>query len=345
MRMIAKSVALSALVAFLASPLASAMEALPTVAPSPKDNPQTTEKVELGKMLYFDPRLSIDGTISCNSCHNVMSGGDDSRSFSSGVRGQRGGRSAPTVWNAAFLSVQFWDGRAKSLEEQAKGPITNPIEMGMPNHKVAIKRLKAIPGYKVHFKKAFKSSKITIDRVAKAIAAYERTLITPNSPFDRFIKGDKTAMSKKAQKGFETFKKVGCTTCHNGVAFAGPKLAEGTGFFMKFPTHPIAKWDKKYGFTKDTGRFEVTKNEADKFMFRVPTLRNIALTAPYFHNGAVNNLEEAVKIMGEAQLNKKLKSSEVRNIVAFLKALTGEFPQQTMPRLPTHAKSSLVDLQ
>lgn len=323
-----------------------AFEALPEVPPIPKDNPQTAEKVELGKMLYFDPRLSINGTVSCNSCHNVMAGGEDSRSFSAGVKGQLGGRSAPTVWNAAFLSVQFWDGRAKNLEEQAKGPITNPIEMGMPNHDLAVDRLKKIPEYVDRFKKVYGSKKsVNIENVAKSIAAYERTLITPNSPFDRYQKGDKKAMNRKQVKGMELFAKVGCTTCHSGVAFAGPALPEGTGFFMKFPTNPIPDYDKKYAFTKDLGRYDVTQQEADKHMFRVPTLRNIALTAPYFHNGAVNSLEEAVRIMAKSQLNKKLKSSEVKSIVAFLEALTGEFPQQTMPRLPVAVQSSLVELQ
>lgn len=312
----------------------SAQEALPEKPPVPKDNPITKEKVELGKQLYFDPRLSSDGTISCNSCHNVMAGGDDQRPFSAGVSAKLGGRSAPTVWNAAFLSVQFWDGRAKSLEEQAKGPLTNPVEMAMDNHKVVVGRIQQIPGYVSQFKKVFKTKKITIDHVAKAIATYERTLITPNSKFDKYIKGNKKAFNAQEQRGFNTFKEVGCTSCHNGVNFAGPALPEGTGFYMKFPTFANAKIEKQYNFQKDKGRFEVTKKESDMYMFRVPTLRNIAVTAPYFHNGAVKNLDEAVRVMAKLQLNKDLTKKQIQDIVVFLNTLTGEFPEQTMPRLP-----------
>jgi cytochrome c peroxidase len=319
---------------------------LPDQPPIPKDNPQTKDKIELGKMLYFDPRLSSDGTVSCNSCHNVMAGGDDNRAFSAGVKGQRGGRSAPTVFNAAFLSVQFWDGRAATLEDQAKGPITNPIEMGIKSHAVAMERLKKIPGYVQWFRKVFKSkNSLTIDNVAKAIASYERTLITPNSPFDKFIQGDKKAMSSLAQKGYKTFNGVGCVTCHSGPAFAGPTgLPSGTGFYMKFPTFPDTAYDKKYQFTKDQGRFDVTKKKEDRHMFRVPTLRNVALTAPYFHNGSVDTLDEAVRVMGKTQLNKDLSKQQVSEIVAFLnEGLTGQIPPQTMPMLPPTPKTTVVD--
>lgn len=314
--------------------VSNAQEALPDKPPIPKNNPMTKEKIELGKQLYFDPRLSSDGTISCNTCHNVMAGGDDQRALSAGVAGKLGGRSAPTVWNSAFLSVQFWDGRADSLEEQAKGPLTNPVEMAMENHKVVIGRVKQIPGYIDQFKKVFKTKAITIDHVVKAIAAYERTLITPNSRFDKFIKGDKKALTAVEQRGLETFKQVGCTACHNGVNFAGPTLPEGQGFFMKFPTFANAELEKKYGLLKDTGRHDATKKESDMHMFRVPTLRNIAITAPYFHNGSVKNLDEAVRVMGKLQLNQDLSKKQVQDIVAFLNTLTGEFPKQTLPRLP-----------
>ena len=318
--------------------------ALPGRPPIPKNNPQTKKKIELGKMLYFDPRLSVDGTVSCNSCHNVMNGGSDNRSFSSGVNGHRGGRSAGTVFNSAFYSVQFWDGRARSLEEQAKGPLTNPIEMGNPNHDVVIARVKKIPGYVTQFKKVFgKKNPVNIDNLAKAIASYERTLITPNSPFDKFIKGKKKFLSVEARNGYQTFQSVGCVTCHSGPNFAGPMLPEGTGFFMKFPTFPNTDYDKKYNFTKDTGRFEVTKKEQDKYFFRVPTLRNIALTAPYFHNGSVMTLAEAVRVMGKTQLNKDLSEMEVKNLVAFLNSLTGVIPPQSMPTLPATKNTTLVD--
>ena len=312
-------------------------EALPKTPPIPKDNPQSDAKITLGKTLYFDPRLSSTGTISCNSCHNVMLGGDDNRPVSFGVHGKLGPRSAPSVWNAAFLSVQFWDGRAASLEEQAKGPVTNPIEMGMPDWDVVIKRLQAVPDYQPLFKAAFPEEKMPLnaDNAAKAIAAYERTLITPNSPYDRYVQGDKKALTEQQVKGMELVAEVGCLSCHSGANFSGPTTQKmGQGFFMKFPTFAGSKYDVQYELLKDPGRYEVTKKEADKHMWRVPTWRNIALTAPYFHNGAVPTLDEAVKVMAKTQLNKELDDAQVKAIVAFLGGLTGEFPEQTMPRLP-----------
>jgi cytochrome c peroxidase len=322
---------------------ANVVTPLPEKPPEPKNNKITAEKAELGKVLYFDPRLSKNGTISCNTCHNVMAGGVDGRAVSVGIDGQKGGRSAPSVFNAAFISTQFWDGRAKSLEEQAIGPMTNPIEMGMDNHKIVIKRIKDIPGYKALFKKAFGSKKINLDRVAKAIATYERTLVTPNSPFDKFLAGDKKAISKKAQRGWKTAQEVGCLTCHSGSNFSGPWLGEGNGFFMKFPMFPSPKLDKKYEITKDLGRYEVTKKDSDKNFWRVPTWRNIAITAPYFHNGAVATLDEAVRVMAKTQLNKDLSRKQVRDIVAFLETLTGEIPPQTMPTLPPTNGRIIVD--
>lgn len=320
----------------------SAFEALPKAVPTPADNPTTPEKVELGKQLYFDPRLSIDGTVSCNSCHNVMSNGTDSRATSVGIDGQRGGRSAPTVWNAAYLSAQFWDGRAATLEDQAKGPPLNPIEMGMPSKEAVEERLNAIPGYVSQFKKVFGGEKaVSYDNMAKAIAAFERTLITPNSPVDRFVNGDKSALSAEAQKGMKLFEEVGCVACHSGPNYAGPALPVGEGFYQKFPTYP-SDFDAKYKFSDDKGRFEVTKDESDKNMWRVPPLRNVALTAPYFHNGSVKSLHEAVVVMAKTQLNKDLNDSEAKAITTFLEGLTGEFPQITQPRLPDTVGASLV---
>jgi len=320
----------------------AAWEALPVQAPAPANNPQSEAKIELGKMLYFDPRLSQNGVISCNSCHNVMSGGDDNRPHSIGVKDQRGGRGAPTVWNAAFQSVQFWDGRAPSLEEQAKGPVTNPIEMGMADWDTVVKTLKAIPGYAPLFAKAFDNDTVTVDNVVNAIAAYERTLITPNSPFDKYVKGDKTAMTEQQIKGMEAFEKTGCTACHSGANFSGPKMPMGTGFFMKFPTFADNDYAKKYNFAEDLGKYTVTQKEGDKNMWRIPTLRNIALTAPYFHNGTVTTLEEAVKVMAKVQLNKDLSDEQVKDITAFLNALTGEFPKQTMPQLPPTPNQTVI---
>ena len=313
-----------------------AFEPLPKVIPTPQDNPTTQEKIDLGRMLYFDKRLSADNTVSCNTCHDATKFGVDGLPTSKGIKGQFGGRNAPTVFNSAFLSVQFWDGRAPTLEEQAKGPIINPIEMGMKNHDLAVSNIKNVKGYAPYFKKAFPKEKdpITINAIAKAIAAYERTLITPNSPLDKYLAGDKKALSSEAQAGMELFQTVGCVACHSGPAFAGPIMPLGTGFYQKFPTIPGTSYDKKYQFTKDLGRFEATKNESDKHMFRVPTLRNIAKTGPYFHNGKVKDLNEAVKVMAKTQLNKDLKKDEVKKLVAFLSSLTGEFPKEKEPTLP-----------
>ena len=322
---------------FLAGAQAASAEwlALPDVAPAPADNPTTPEKVELGRALYFDPRFSSTGTVSCNSCHNVMLGGDDNRPNSMGVHGKTGGRSSPTVWNSAFASSQFWDGRAATLEEQAKGPVVNPVEMGMSDLEKTMDRVRAIPGYRPLFEAAFgKDKPMTVDNAAKAVAAYERTLITPNSPYDRYVKGDKKALTDQQVRGMNTFASVGCTSCHSGAAFSGPSMPAGTGFFMKFPTFADNAYVQQYKLRDDKGRFEVTRNDADKHLFKVPTLRNIALTAPYFHNGAVPTLEEAVKVMGKTQLNQDLSAEQVADITAFLKGLSGEFPVQTMPRLP-----------
>jgi cytochrome c peroxidase len=328
---------LFSLVAALATNAAVAYEwqALPDTAPAPADNPTTAEKVELGRMLYFDPRFSHTGTVSCNSCHNLMLGGDDNRPFSMGVHGKTGGRSSPTVWNAAFASSQFWDGRAATLEDQAKGPVANPVEMGMADVEKAMDRVRAIPGYKPYFVRAFgEDNPMSVDNAAKAVAAFERTLITPNSPYDRYVKGDKHALSDQQQRGMQLFADVGCTSCHSGPAFNGPAMAPGTGFFMKFPTFNDNEYVKKYDLVKDKGRFDVTRKDSDMHLFKVPTLRNIALTAPYFHNGSVATLDEAVRVMARTQLNKQLTDQQVTDLAAFLNGLTGEFPEQPLPRLP-----------
>lgn len=323
-------------------PALAGWQALPDVAPAPKDNPTTVEKILLGKMLFMDPRFSSTGTVSCNSCHNVMEGGDDSRTVSMGVHGKTGGRNAPTVWNSAFHSVQFWDGRVNLLEDQAKGPVTNPVEMGVTEIEQAMDKVRAISGYAPYFDKAFGKDSMTVDNAAKAVAAFERTLITPNSPYDRYVKGDKKAMSADQVKGMETFADVGCTSCHSGAAFNGPKLDIGVGYFTKFPTFPDNEFNKKYNLSADKGREEATGKVADAHFYRVPTLRNITDTAPYFHNGSVNNLPEAVRVMAKTQLNKDLSEKEVKDIVAFLGALTGQYPEIMMPRLPATSGYSLV---
>jgi cytochrome c peroxidase len=307
---------------------------LPAEAPVPDDNPMTSLKIELGKKLYFDPRVSVDGTVSCNSCHNVMEGGDDDRATSGGVHGQRGGRSAPTVFNSAFLSVQFWDGRAATLEEQAKGPVINSVEMGMQDHDACVKRLAAIPAYVEEFETVFGKGGLTIDNFAKAVAAYERTLITPDSPYDRYARGNENALTEQQKRGLQAVLETGCTACHSGVNFAGPPLPVGQGFYQKVPLIPGSVYDAKYDLLADTGREQATRDPADRGMFRVATWRNIALTAPYFHNGKVETLDEAVRVMAKIQLGKDLSDAQVADIVAFLGSLTGKFPEQTMPRLP-----------
>lgn len=327
----------------IASQTAMCFEVLPASPSVPADNPMSAAKIELGKQLYFDPRLSVDGTVSCNSCHNVMTSGTDNRPVSIGIAGQKGGRNAPTVWNAAFMSMQFWDGRAVSLEDQAKGPILNPVEMGMPSADETVKRIGSIKGYVEQFKTVFgDKDSLSYDNIAKAIAAYERTLLTPNSPFDRYLKGDKKALSNQAKRGMELVEQVGCSACHNGPNFAGPDMPVGTGFYQKFPTFENNKYVKRYSLVADSGRYESTKIEADKHMWRVPTWRNVALTAPYFHNGSVKTLDEAVRVMAKTQLNKTLTDKEVKEIVAFLNSLTGRIPKQTLPHLPNSSNGLLT---
>lgn len=319
-------------------------QALPGQAPAPADNPTTPEKVELGRMLFLDPRFSSTGTVSCNSCHNVMLGGEDNRAVSMGVHGQTGGRSAPTVWNSAFSSSQFWDGRAPTLEDQAKGPVTNPIEMGMGELEEAMNRVRDIPGYRPYFEKAFPGKQpMTVENAAKAVAAYERTLITPGSAYDKYVKGDKAALTEQQLRGMNSFASIGCTSCHSGAAFNGPSSDPGTGFFMKFPVYTDNDYVKQYDLMSDTGRFSVTTNVADRNIWKVPTLRNIALTAPYFHNGSVKTLNEAVQVMAKTQLNRDLDEAEAGDIVAFLNALSGPFPQQALPQLPPTPGRSIVD--
>ncbi len=332
----------AALMIMSALPVFAGWQALPEVAPAPADNPTTDAKVTLGKMLFMDPRFSSTGTISCNSCHNVMEGGDDSRTFSMGVHGKIGGRNAPTVWNSAFHSVQFWDGRADLLEDQAKGPVTNPVEMGVSEIEQAMDKVRAIPGYKPYFDEAFGKDAMTVDNAAKAVASFERTLITPNSPYDKYVKGDKKAMSAEQVRGMETFAASGCTSCHSGAAFNGPTMEFGQGFYTKFPTFADNEFNKKYDLSADKGREEATGKAADAHMFRVTTLRNITDTAPYFHNGSVNDLSEAVRLMAKTQLNKDLSDKDVQDIVAFLGALTGEYPEIVMPRLPATSGYSLI---
>ena len=221
------------------------------------------------------------------------------------------------------------------MEEQAKGPIVNPVEMAMQDHDVVMARLKKLPGYVEQFTKVFGGENpVTIDNAVKAIAAYERTLLTPDSPYDRFKAGESKAMSEAALRGMKLVETVGCLSCHSGPHFAGPEMPMGTGFYQKFPTIPDAALETKYAFQKDNARFDVTKNETDRHMFRVQSWRNIEHTGPYFHNGSVKELDEAVRVMAKTQLNKTLEPAQVADIVAFLKSLTGKRPNEKAPALP-----------
>lgn len=306
---------------------------LPFKAPVPENNPMSAAKVMLGKQLFFDPRLSKNDMISCNFCHDVAGNGTDSRSTSVGVDGQLGGRSAPSVWNAAFLSSQFWDGRAPNLEEQAKGPILNPIEMGITHEASAVDRIASIPGYKKQFAAIFGGDEpVTYNNIAKAIASYERTLITPNSLFDQYLRGDKTAMNEKQLAGMKEFEDLGCIRCHNGPAFAGPLLPKGEVFYQYFPANRSA-YDQLLGLQEDEGHRN-DGGEKTPSLWRVPSLRNIAMTAPYFHNGSVETLNKAVRVMAKVQLNRDITDDQADKLEAFLETLTGDFTVQRPPVLP-----------
>jgi cytochrome c peroxidase len=268
--------------------------------------------IDLGRKLFFDTRLSGNGTMSCNSCHAVdkQMAGVDNQPTSPGAFGKRGDRNSPTVLNAGFHFAQFWDGRAATLEEQAKGPILNPIEMGMPSEEDVLKNLRAVPEYQEEFRKAFPKSPnpITYDNVGEAIAAFERTLITRDR-FDDFQKGDDRALSEKELKGLDLFVQLGCTTCHNGPLLGGSSYQK-VGLV------------NTYENTKDLGRFAVTKDEDDKFKFKVPSLRNIDLTAPYFHDGRTVDLGGAVRKMAWLQLGLELTDEQAGQLVAFLQSLS-----------------------
>ncbi|MBI1195549.1 MAG: c-type cytochrome [Gammaproteobacteria bacterium] len=327
---------IAALLVGLTAPAFAAFEPLPLQPPpAPPDNPPTAAKTALGKQLFFDPRLSVDNTLSCNSCHDVTGNGTESSSVSTGVGGQHGSRSAPTVWNAAFLSAMFWDGRAKSLEEQAQGPILNPIEMGMPHKEATVERIRSIPGYRKQFAEVFGGTEpVTMTNIAKAIATYERTLITPNGLFDQYLRGDKSAMSDEALAGMHEFENLGCVRCHTGPAFAGPRnMPRGDAFVEWFPAFS-SRYDKEFHLKDDLGINQGMLPRPHAGRWRVPSLRNVALTAPYFHNGSVKTLNQAVRVMAKVQRNIELTDEQAARLVAFLTTLTGQFTVQNPPELP-----------
>ncbi|MCG6939637.1 MAG: cytochrome-c peroxidase [Thiohalocapsa sp.] len=290
------------------------------------NNPVTREKIELGKMLFFDPRLSASGVISCNTCHNLGTGGDDNLSTSVGHGWQKGPRNAPTVLNAVFNVAQFWDGRAEDLKAQAKGPVQAGVEMANQPERV-VTTLNSMPEYVAHFRSAFpgEENPVTFDNMAKAIEAFEVTLVTPNSPFDQFLEGNDAALDDEQKAGLELFIDKGCASCHYGVNVGGQAY---------FPFGLIKRPGADILPPGDKGRFRVTHTASDEYVFRAAPLRNIALTAPYFHSGEVWDLNQAVAVMGTAQLGAKLTDDEVATIAEFLRSLTGEQPQVEYPILP-----------
>jgi cytochrome c peroxidase len=278
-------------------------------------------KIELGKKLFFDPRLSKSGFISCNSCHNLSMGGSDNLATSIGDRWQQGPINSPTVLNSSLNVAQFWDGRAATLKEQAGGPIANPGEMAF-THSLAVEVLRSIPQYAAEFRAAYGHERITIDEVTDAIAAFEETLVTPNSRFDRWLGGDAGAMTDAELAGYKLFNESGCVSCHNGANLGGTTFQK-MGVVAPYKARVPAE-----------GRIAVTGKDADRFSFKVPTLRNVELTYPYFHDGGADTLTQAVDVMGRLQLGRHYSADETAKIVAFLKTLTGDQPQFYLPILP-----------
>lgn len=292
------------------------------IKPLPSSVDVNMEKVLLGRSLYHDTALSGDGTVSCATCHMLDHGGAEPRKTSTGIRGQIGPINSPTVLNSGYNFVQFWDGRAKDLQEQAAGPVENPIEMGAKWENV-VKRLSKNKAYAAAFAKLYEGG-VTKDNATDAIAEYEKSLITP-SRFDKYLLGDETAISDAEKKGYATFKEAGCTACHTGIIAGGTmfqKMGLVKDYFAERGT-PITD--------ADLGRFNVTKNPADKHFFKVPTLRNVALTSPYLHDGSRATLEETVGVMGKYQLGRELTDAQINSIVTFLKSLTGELPAHAKP--------------
>jgi cytochrome c peroxidase len=298
----------------------------------PEDNPMSEAKIALGKFLYFDPRLSNDNTLSCASCHKPFHGFADPARFSAGVGGLLGGRNSPTVLNRLFSADQFWDGRAADLEEQAHGPLTNPVEMAMGSHDDVVKRVQAVKGYAPLFKKAFGDDKIAMDRIANAIAAYERTVVTGNSPFDRYQAGDKDALSASAVRGWNIFNgKANCKTCHASFNFTDESYRNiGVGMDKEKP---------------DLGRHDVTKKDADKGAFKTPTLRNLLQTGPYMHDGSEETLLQVVEFYDRGGVKNPTLSADIKplnltpqeklDLVAFMESLQGDVLNASPPeKLP-----------
>lgn len=343
------------------APQMARWQALPLQAPAPVDNPWSEAKEQLGRKLFFDKRLSLDSTLSCASCHQLTEdkGGADGQRVSTGIDGQQGSRNAPTVLNAAFQRVLFWDGRAASLEEQALGPLTNPVEMGMPDLAAVEQRLQSLDEYRPLFAVAFPEQPVvSAQNLARAIATYERTLITPDSPYDRFVRGDRSALTEQQVRGMALFEAVGCIRCHAGVNFSEAGVSGTTSPYRVFPALAEDVYQQRYQLTADRGLLNDLPDSGIG-VWRIPSLRNVSRTAPYFHNGSVNTLEEAVRVMARVQLGKStsehradsdavywssderrfrssrylaLTNTEVQELVAFLESLSGSLPD----RHPSH---------
>jgi cytochrome c peroxidase len=286
----------------------------------PATTPEEIAEVALGKMLFFEKRLSRNGDVSCNSCHQLEAAGTDRRKTSVGTAGRVGKRNAPSVLNAQWHFAQFWDGRVTTLEEQAKGPITNPDEMAMHSPEEVTRVLHAIPGYVSAFEHAYPGAPLDFDHVARAIAAFERTLVTP-ARWDKFLDGDRTALTRAEIEGVKVFADIGCVQCHTGLLVGG-SMFQKVGLVEPWPNQA------------DQGRYEITKQDADRMVFKVPSLRNVTLTAPYFHDGSVADLREAVREMAHYQLGSELSEAEITSIVTWLGALTGDMPKIEAPQLP-----------
>lgn len=295
---------------------------LPQIAEN-KNNPITPEKVALGKTLYYDKRLSKDENVSCNSCHDLETYGVDNLPTSPGDEGETGDRNSPTVLNAALHFVQFWDGRSKDVEEQAGGPILNPVEMAIPNEEFLIERLANIEEYQIMYAEAFPGEVVPLSysNTEKAIAAFERTLLTP-SPFDDYLNGNTSALSTQQKQGLKDFMDVGCITCHMGVLLGG-NMYHKFGIYDEY-------WEHTKSENIDEGLASVSGDSTQKFMFKVPSLRNIDKTFPYYHDGSVEDLKEAIQIMAVTQLNKELTDEQIADIGTFLESLTGEVPEEAL---------------
>lgn len=313
--------------AYYPNPLAAPQFANEAVRPIPDSVPYDSCKAALGEALYSDTRLSADGTVSCATCHGLNTGGVDNKKYSEGIKGQLGGVNAPTVYNACFNFAQFWDGRAGTLAEQAGGPPLNPVEMGCKSFDEIVERLSADKEFAERFAKVYPQG-MNQATITDAIAEFEKTLVTPNSPFDRYLKGDEQAMTPEQVEGYALFKQYACATCHAGVNMGGLSyelMGQRANYFED------RDLTLKSGLTDgDNGRWAQTKQERDRYRFKTPTLRNVALTYPYYHDGSVKTLDEAVRKMAKYQVGREISSEDAGKVVGFLEALTGEYKGQTL---------------